>query len=120
MYQVVASVVPKWEPESSLIRVDLICSTPPTTTSIWSFGSLGEDISQFWIVFIFVYVMDSHVSLQIIWSGIFMLPIRAERTYVTRRVVYQSVPNHFVLSLESLSSFTSSAAFDRAVVRTTG
>lgn len=55
--------------------------------------------------------------LQIVWSRIFMLAIRAVRTHVAWRVVDEAVPDHFVFALEAPAAFATAAAFDGAVVR---
>jgi hypothetical protein len=45
-----------------------------------------------------------------------MLPIWTERAHVARRLVYESVTNRFVLSLEAFAVLVSWAAFNRAEV----
>ena len=46
-----------------------------------------------------------------------MLSIRTEWTHITRARMDESVPDHFVLALESLSTLCTRAAGHRAVVR---
>ncbi len=45
-----------------------------------------------------------------------MITVRTERTDVSRRIVYQTVPDHFVLALEPATAFTAWAAAHGAVV----
>lgn len=39
--------------------------------------------------------------LEIIRSWVFMLLARAERTYISRRIMDEPMPNHFIFALES-------------------
>lgn len=57
-----------------------------------------------------------YLPLQIVWPGVLVFFIRAERTDVARRVVHQTMPDHFVLALEPLPAFTAWAIWDGAVV----
>ena len=55
--------------------------------------------------------------LQIIWSWVFVLTVRAERADITRRVVHKAMPDHLILSFESHSPFSAGTTFHRAIVR---
>jgi len=57
-----------------------------------------------------------NVPLQIIGSWILMFSIRAEWTHIARRLMYEPVPNHLILSLEALAALRSRTACNRAVV----
>lgn len=46
-----------------------------------------------------------------------MLAVWAKWAHVSRRVMYQTMPDHFILAFESLSTLASRAALDRAVMR---
>lgn len=46
-----------------------------------------------------------------------MLSIRAERANIAGAIMYETMPNHFVLPLESLTTFASRAAFYRTIMR---
>ena len=46
-----------------------------------------------------------------------MLLVRTEWTYVSRRIVHQSMPYHFVFALESFTALRARAVFYWAVVR---
>jgi hypothetical protein len=89
-------------------------SSPPAAAR--AVGPLREDIAEQRVVLVLVHVVNAYVSLQIIRPWILVLSIGTERTYVSRRVVYQTVPDHLVLALEALSSLAARAALDGAVV----
>jgi hypothetical protein len=55
--------------------------------------------------------------LQVVGSRIFMLPVWAEGAYVSRGRVDESMANHFVLALETLSSLSTGTSLDRAIMR---
>ena len=57
------------------------------------------------------------VPLQIIRSRILVLPIRAERTHVPRRLVHEAVSDHLVLPLEAFAAFRAGAVANGTVVR---
>jgi len=46
------------------------------------------------------------MSLEIVRPWVFVFSIRAEWTNIARRVVDETVPDHFILPLETLSPFT--------------
>jgi hypothetical protein len=54
--------------------------------------------------------------LQIVRPRIPVLLVRTERADITRRVMDQPMPYHFILSLETLPSDSSRAVFDRAIM----
>ena len=58
-----------------------------------------------------------HSPLQIVWSGVSMLSVRAKRTDITRRVMHQAMPYHLVLTFESFSTLAARALWYWAVVR---
>lgn len=90
----------------------------PSSTPIWPVWPLSKDFAQHWVVFVFVNVVNSNMSLQVIGSRVFVFPIWTKRADVARRIMDQSVPNHLVLPLESLASLTARTSLDRAVVWT--
>lgn len=51
---------------------------------------------------------------KIIRPGVFMLLIRKKRTYVVRRVVDKSMPNHLIPALKTLAANATRAPFNRA------
>lgn len=57
------------------------------------------------------------LPLEIVGSWIFVLSIWTEWTNVSRRLMNQSMSDHFVLPLESFAAFATWTALDRAVVR---
>lgn len=57
-----------------------------------------------------------YVPLQIVWSRILVFPIWTERAHITRRLMNQTMPYHFILSLEALAAFGSRTTCDWAVV----
>lgn len=46
-----------------------------------------------------------------------MIPFRAKRTDVSRTAVHETVPDHFVLPLETFPALASWAAINRTVMR---
>jgi len=46
-----------------------------------------------------------------------MFSIRTERTNIARRIVNEAMTFHFVLALESFTTFATLTAFDGTVVR---
>lgn len=58
-----------------------------------------------------------HVPLEVVRSRILVFSIRTKWANIARRIVYQTMSNHLVLSLKAFSTFASGAAFDHAVVR---
>lgn len=61
--------------------------------------------------------MYSHVSLQVIGSGILVLLVWAKRADIAGGGMYKTVSDHLVPPLESLTARTSRAILDRAEVR---
>lgn len=61
-------------------------------------------------------MMNSYVSLQIVWTWISVLTLWAEWANVTWTVVHQAMADHLVLALEALAAFRTRAACDGAVV----
>jgi hypothetical protein len=60
---------------------------------------------------------DLTIPLQVIRSWIFVLPLWAEWTDISRRTMHQTMPDHLILSLEALSPLRSRAAFYRTIMR---
>jgi hypothetical protein len=118
--------------DSGVLFVRGDSSSSSTATTFWT---LCEYISQFWIVTVFVSVMDTHVSygivlatyanlhdagclpLQEVWSRVFVFSIWAEWTHVSWSLMDKTVPYHLILPLESLSTFGSWTACNSAEVR---
>lgn len=61
--------------------------------------------------------MAERIPLKIVWSRVFMLLVRAERTDVARRVVHQTMSHHFVLALEAFPAGSTRTSFDRTEMR---
>ncbi len=57
--------------------------------------------------------MRIRVPLKIVWPRILVLPIGTKRTNISGRIMDQAMPDHFVLPLETLSSFASSGSPSR-------
>jgi hypothetical protein len=57
-----------------------------------------------------------NVPLQIIRSGVFVLPIWTERTHIAGGLVHEAVSDHLVFTLEAFAAFASWAAFHWAEV----
>lgn len=97
----------------------LFCSRDSSApaSSIWSVGSLSEDFTELRIVLVLVCVMYPHMPLEVVGPRIFMLPIWAKRTYVTRRFMDQTMPDHLILALETFAAFGPRAALDWTVMR---
>ena len=60
--------------------------------------------------------MRVDLPLEIVWSGVAVVPVRAERADIARRFVNQTMPNHLVFALEPLAAFAARATRDWAVV----
>jgi hypothetical protein len=108
----------------------------PAASSAAAFRSLGQNLSKQRVVLIFVHMMDTdmpvikHISqeidaydrantpLEIVRTRISVFSEGTEGAHITRAVVDQSVADHLVLAFESLASFASRTAFDRAIVWT--
>lgn len=54
--------------------------------------------------------------LEIIWSWIFMLLARAEWAYISRRIMDEPMPNHFIFALESPPTRTPRTPFNWAIM----
>ena len=61
--------------------------------------------------------MHPHVPLEVIWSGVAVGAVRAERAHVAGRAVGQAVADHFVFALEALAALGAGAAGYGAVMR---
>jgi len=61
-------------------------------------------------------MMNTDVSLKIIWTWIFVFPIRAKRADVAWGIMNQAMSYHFILSFEALAPFTSWTPFDWTIV----
>jgi len=64
---------------------------PSSSTSVASFRSLGKDCAQKGIVTISVLMMDSHMSLEVVGPGIFVLLVWTKRTHIAGRSVNEAV-----------------------------
>lgn len=97
-------------------------SWPPSPPSppVGTVGSLCQHLAKEGIIFVFVHVMDSNMSLQVVWSRILVLSIGTERTHVPRRIMDQTMPDHLVLALEAFPTFAPWTSLNRAVVRPGG
>jgi hypothetical protein len=62
---------------------------------------LREDLSENGIVFIFVDVMYTDMSLKIVRSRVFVLLVWTEGTDVAWGVVHEAMAHHFILALET-------------------
>lgn len=97
-----------------------------------SLSALVQHFAELWVVLVLVHVMDSYMPdvkklddivegtafirglalpLQIVRPRISVLPLRAEWAYVARTAVYESMPDHFVLALESSATFGTRTPF---------
>lgn len=93
------------------MTVAVVRSTcPSSATATSALRTLREDLAQLGVVFVLVYVVNPHMSLKIIRSGILVLSIWTERTHVARRLVNQAMSNHFIFPLKPFSTFCSWAA----------
>jgi len=62
-------------------------------------------------------MMDTNVSLQVIWTWISVISIRTKRAHVTGAVVNKAVTNHLVLAFEPFAALAARTTSDRAIVR---
>jgi hypothetical protein len=65
---------------ASMARV-AYTSSPPTATT---FGSLSKDVSELRVIFVLISVMNTYVSLQVVWPRILVLAVWTKRAYVSR------------------------------------
>jgi len=88
-----------------------------TTASVSTLRPLGKDVPELRIVLVFIHVVDPYVTLKVVRTGIFVLPIRAEWTNITGRIVNKAMADHFIFSLETLAPLTTRTALNRTVMR---
>jgi hypothetical protein len=81
-------------------------SQPPPPPTIPALRSLRQNLSQLRIILIHLHMMHPNMSLQIIWSRILVFPIRTKGTHITRRIMHQTMSNHFVLALETFTAWS--------------
>ena len=62
---------------------------------------------------------ERNIPLQIVWPWILMLSVGAKRTNIAWAIMYETMPNHFVLPLKAFAPFTPRATFDGTVMGST-
>ena len=62
-------------------------------------------------------MMNTYVTLEIVWSRILVISVRTEWTHVAWAVVNKAVANHLVLTLKTFAAFTAGTTSDWAIVR---
>ena len=111
-----------------------MCIRPPPTLLTQALDPLRQHFAQRRIIAILIHMMYADVSfnmsadgaskvryssapLKVIRPGILVLSIRTEGADVAGTIVDQPVPDHLVLALETLSTFTSRTLLHGAEIR---